>query len=217
MKDVTGVVAEPAMAGLYVLADTALLGARLEAGVAAALRGGARVVQYRDKSADAPRRAREAAALRALCAAAGALFIVNDDPALAAAVGADGVHLGRDDPDLAGARAALGPAARIGASAYGDLERARAALAAGADHVAFGRFFVSTTKPGGPYLDVDFLRRARVALACPIVAIGGITADNGGPLVAAGADALAVTAGVFAAADIEAAARRLAELFEDCP
>jgi thiamine-phosphate pyrophosphorylase len=201
--------------GLYVLADTALLGARLEAAVAAALRGGARLVQYRDKSTDTTRRAREAAALCALCAKARAIFIVNDDPALAAAVDAHGVHLGRDDPDIAAARARLGPRAYIGATAYDDIERGQAALAAGADHVAFGRFFPSPTKPGGPLLDVDFLRRARAALDAPIVAIGGIRAENAAPLVRAGADALAVTSGVFAAADIEAAARALARLHEE--
>ena len=203
----------PTIAGLYVLADTALLGARLESAVAAALRGGARVVQYRDKSADAARRVREAGALRALCRATGALLIVNDDPALAAAVGADGVHLGRDDPDPAGARARLGPAACIGVSCYGEIARAHAALAGGADHVAFGRFFPSQTKPGGPLLDEAFLRRAVAAVPAPVVAIGGISPDNAAPLVHAGAAALAVTAGVMAAPDIEAAARAIARLF----
>lgn len=203
----------PAIAGLYVLADTALLGAKLETAVVAALRGGARAVQYRDKSADAARRLREATALRALCAAAGAVLIVNDDPALAAAAGAHGVHLGRDDPDPAGARALLGTAAYIGVSCYGEIERAHAALAAGADHVAFGRFHPSQTKPGGPLLTLDFLRRATAVLPAPVVAIGGITPDNAAPLVRAGAAALAVTAGVMAAPDIEAAARAIARLF----
>lgn len=207
----------PRIAGLYVLADTALLGARVEAATQAALRGGARVVQYRDKTTDAARRHAQALALKALCERHGARFIVNDDPALAAAVGAHGVHLGRDDPDPAGARKWLGPGAAIGVSCYADLARAHAALAAGADHVAFGRFYASTTKPGGPYVTLEFLARARAELACPIVAIGGIEPHNAAPLLRAGADALAVTAAVFGAPDVQAAARALSRLFDEDP
>lgn len=207
----------PRVTGLYVLADTALLGVRLEAATQDALRGGARVVQYRDKSADADHRLAQARALNALCAQHGALFIVNDDPALAAAVGAHGVHLGRDDPDPAGARALLGPHAAIGVSCYADLARAHAALAGGADHVAFGRFYPSATKPGGPYVTLEFLARARGELACPIVAIGGIEARNAAPLLRAGADGLAVTAAVFGAPDVQAAARALSDLFPEDP
>jgi thiamine-phosphate pyrophosphorylase len=205
----------PSIRGVYALADTSLLGgAELLTRVAAALRGGAAVVQYRDKSADAARRLDEASALRALCRQHGAAFIVNDDIDLAGRVGADGVHLGQDDAPPALARARLGKTALIGATCYNRLELAQRALAAGADHVAFGRFFPSSTKPGEIYASLDLLRAARATLDCPIVAIGGIRADNAAPLVAAGADALAVGGALFApGVDSEAAARALAALW----
>ncbi|MFN2308957.1 MAG: thiamine phosphate synthase [Gammaproteobacteria bacterium] len=202
------------MRGLYAITDTALTpGAQLLPAVAAALRGGARVIQYRDKGLDLPRRAEQAAALVALCAGHGAQLIVNDDVELAAAVGAAGVHLGRDDADPRAARRRLGAAALIGVSCYNQLARAQAAAAAGADYVAFGRFFPSSTKPQAVAATPELLSAARRALDLPLVAIGGITPDNGARLIAAGADLLAVIHGVFGQADIEAAARRLARLF----
>ncbi len=206
----------PAIRGVYALADTSLLaGAELMARVQAALRGGVAVVQYRDKSADPARRLAEAQALRALCGRYGAAFIVNDDVDLALAVGADGVHLGRDDPSPALARVRLGSKALIGATCYDRLELAPAALALGADHVAFGRFFPSSTKPGEIYASLDLLRAARASLTCPIVCIGGIHADNAHPLVQAGADALVVGGALFGpGVDSEAAARALAALWQ---
>ncbi len=207
----------PTIRGVYALADTSLLaGAELMARVEAALRGGVAVVQYRDKSVDSPRRLSEAQALRALCDRYGAAFIVNDDIDLALAVGADGVHLGRDDASPAQARARLGPRALIGATCYDRLERAPAALALGADHVAFGRFFPSSTKPGEIYASVDLLRAAHASLSCPIVCIGGVRADNAAPLVAAGADALVVGSALFGpGVDTELAAHALAALWEE--
>ncbi len=207
----------PAIHGVYALADTSLLaGAELLARVEAALRGGVAVVQYRDKSVDSSRRLAEAQALRALCVRHGAAFIVNDDVDLALAVGADGVHLGRDDASPALARVRLGPNALIGATCYDRLERAPAALTAGADHVAFGRFFPSSTKPGEIYASLDLLRAARASLSCPIVCIGGIRADNAAPLLAAGAHALAVGSALFGpGVDSEAAARALTTLWKD--
>jgi thiamine-phosphate pyrophosphorylase len=202
------------MHGLYVITDAALTpGDALIPAVAAALRGGARVVQYRDKSTDAQRRAEQAAALVALCAQYGALLIVNDDVELAAAVGAAGVHLGRDDPDMHAARRRLGATAIIGVSCYNQLTRAEAAAAQGADYVAFGRFFPSRTKPDAVAASPELLAAARRTLDLPLVAIGGITPDNGAQLLAAGADLLAVIHGVFGQPDIEAAARRFAALF----
>jgi thiamine-phosphate pyrophosphorylase len=200
--------------GLYAITDATLTpGDALIPAVAAALRGGARVIQYRDKRADAARRDEEAAALAALCAAHGALLIVNDDVELAAAAGAAGVHLGRDDPQLHAARRRLGAAAIIGVSCYNELARAQAAAAEGADYVAFGRFFPSRTKPGAVAATPELLTAARRALDLPLVAIGGITPDNGAQLLAAGADMLAVIHAVFGQPDIEAAARRFADLF----
>ena len=170
-------------------------------------------LQYRSKQADAGTREREALALRAACARAGVAFIVNDDVALARKVGAEGVHLGERDDDIAAARALLGPDAIIGGSCYDDLARAEAAARAGASYVAFGAFFASPTKPHARRATTALLRDA-AALGLPRVAIGGITPDNAAPLVAAGADLIAVISGVFAAPDAVAAARACAALFD---
>ncbi|HWP94938.1 MAG TPA: thiamine phosphate synthase [Gammaproteobacteria bacterium] len=200
--------------GLYVITDASLTpGPRLATAVAAALRGGARLVQYRDKTADESRRHTEASTLRSLCRAHGVPFIVNDDVELAAAVGADGVHLGRDDASLPAARARLGPDAIIGASCYDSLARALDAEANGADYVAFGSFFPSPTKPHAIPAPLALLGEARRRLHIPICAIGGIRTDNAAVLLTAGADMLAVVSGVFGADDVEAAAREFAHLF----
>lgn len=177
-----------------------------------ALASGVRLLQYRDKTADHARRLGEARALRHMCDVHRVPLIVNDDVALAQAIGAAGVHLGEHDGDLAAARAQLGPQAIIGVSCYDSLERAHAAVEAGASYVAFGAFFPSPTKPQAPRASLELLRRS-AALGVPRVAIGGITADNGAPLVAAGADYLAVISAVFGAADVSAAARRFADLY----
>ena len=149
-----------------------------------------------------------------LCHAAGALFVVNDDVELAAAIGADGVHVGRDDAAVAQARARLGPYRIVGASCYDQIDLGRSAVAAGADYVAFGSFHPSPTKPGAVRADPELLRRARRELAVPLVAIGGITPENGAALIAAGADMLAVIHAVFGAADTRAAAAAIARLFD---
>jgi len=180
--------------------------------VAQALAGGARVLQYRDKSDDAPRRHAEAQALLDLCRRYQVPLIINDDVALAAAIGADGVHLGERDVDIATARAALGARAIIGVSCYNSFERAQRLAASGANYLAFGAFFPSPTKPHAPRAEPELLRRA-ATLGLPTVAIGGITPDNGGLLVEAGADYLAVITGVFGADDIALAASRVAALF----
>ena len=181
--------------------------------VGLAIAGGARVIQYRDKSSDRARRLAQAGALRVLCRAAGVVLIVNDDPDLAAAVGADGVHLGRDDGDPAQVRRRLGPRAIIGVSCYNHLGLGLAAQEAGADYIAFGSFFPSVTKPGAVRAEPDLLRQARAALRLPLVAIGGITPQNGAALIAAGADLLAVVSGVFAGPDPKAAAAAYTQLF----
>lgn len=200
--------------GLYVITDRALAHPRpLPALVGEALAGGARVVQYRDKTADHERRRSEAAALAAVCRGAGALFVVNDDVELALAVRADGVHLGRDDPAIAAARARLGPSAVIGVSCYDRFELAVAAQRAGADYVAFGSFHPSPTKPAAVRADPGLLSTGRRELTLPRVAIGGITPENGRALVAAGAAMLAVVNAVFGAADVRAAAAAFAPLF----
>ena len=206
---------KPRIAGLYAVADSGYLAAdQFVPAVRAALDGGARVIQYRDKKNAPGQRAAVARALNVLCREYGVPLLINDDVTLAAAVGAAGVHLGRDDPDIDAARTALGPTALIGVSCYNELARARAAQAAGADYVAFGRFFASRTKPQAVPATPELLHAARAELKIPVVAIGGITPENGASLIAAGADALAVIEGVFNQPDIRAAAERYARLFE---
>ena len=138
--------------GLYAITSQAICDspARLEAGVAAAIAGGARLIQYRDKRSDAATRIANARQLRQRCRDAGVVFIVNDDMQLAAEVEADGVHLGKSDGSIAAARALLGDGVLIGVSCSGDLARALTAQQQGADYVAFGRFYDSNTKPDAP-------------------------------------------------------------------
>ena len=208
--------AKPAVAGLYAIADRAYLAPDGFAPAAAqAIAGGARVVQYRDKLAGTDERARIATGLAALCRRFDIPLIINDDPQLAKAVGAHGVHLGQDDADVASARQLLGAQALIGVSCYNELARAQAAERAGADYVAFGSFYPSPTKPRALRADVDLLRAARRTLRIPIVAIGGITPENGAALIEAGAAALAVIEGVFGQIDIRAAAARYTRLFKE--
>jgi len=163
--------------------------------VAAAIKGGAVIVQYRDKNpADAPFLARE---LVKICHQHGVPLLINDDIELAVLVGADGVHLGREDGAVTQARKQLGSDAIIGVSCYNFVEQAIAAQAQGATYAAFGRFFPSSSKPLAAPARIETLRQAKRALTIPIVAIGGILPDNGGQLLAAGADLLAVIGGVF--------------------
>jgi thiamine-phosphate pyrophosphorylase len=206
-----------AIAGLYAIADTAQLEpARLHEAVAQAIAGGATIVQYRDKSPQPNSRREQAAKLAQLCKRHGVPLIVNDDVELAYSVAAAGVHLGREDLPLAQARRRLGSQAIVGISCYNQLERALSAAAEGADYVAFGSFYPSATKPAAQRASLELLREARQRLRIPIVAIGGITPENGGALVAAGADALAVIQGLFAQVDVCAAARRYAAFFASC-
>jgi len=177
------------------------------------LSGGARVLQYRNKSVDAALRLAQAIALRELTREFAVTFIVNDDAHLASQVKADGVHLGATDGKLKAVRTLLGKHKIIGISCYNRASLAREAVAEGADYVAFGAFFPSTVKPDAVTADIELLRRGSTELDVPLVAIGGITAQNGAVLVDAGADALAVISAVFDAADCQAAARDFSKLF----
>ncbi len=201
------------VSGLYAVTPemtdlTALLGM-----VEAALRGGARVVQYRNKSGSDALRRLQAGEIALLCRDSAALFIVNDSAALAREVGADGVHLGMDDSGVANARSLLGPGKLIGVSCYNEIFRAREGVAQGADYVAFGSFFVSPTKPEAVPAPIQLLQLASSEIGRPVVAIGGITEDNAPGLIAAGADAVAVLSDLFGAPDVEAKARRFSRLF----
>ena len=190
------------LAGLYAITpdepDTDIL--LRKAGEA--LRGGASALQYRNKTAGAELRLEQGRALAALCRAAGAAFIVNDDLALALELAADGAHLGADDGDLAEARQRLGPNKLLGASCYNRMELAEAAAQAGADYLAFGSVFSSGTKPGAVRAPLAIFAEARRSFALPLVAIGGITLQNAAQAFAAGADAVAVISALFDAADI---------------
>ena len=193
--------------GLYAITDSQLLAGRFLSHVEAALEGGVCLLQYRDKSEDAGRRLREAEALTKLCERYGTQLIINDDAELAARLGV-GVHLGQTDGPLTPARALLGRQAIIGSTCHASLELAAQAASEGASYVAFGRFFNSVTKPGAPAANIELLEQARAQVKLPIAVIGGITLDNAAPLVAHGADLLAVIHGLFGADSAQEVTRR---------
>ena len=193
--------------GLYAITDSQLLAGKFLAYVKAALDGGVTLLQYRDKTSDEARRLREAETLLKLCEQYRTRLIINDDAELAARLGV-GVHLGQSDGPLSPVRSLLGRQAIIGSTCHGQVELAEQAAREGASYVAFGRFFNSSTKPGAPLASTDLLARARAAVKLPIAVIGGITLDNAAPLVAQGADLLAVVHGLFGAEDTREVTRR---------
>jgi thiamine-phosphate pyrophosphorylase len=208
---------EPArLAGVYLLtpdSDPRGFDAML-AVVQQALDAGVRAVQYRDKLCDTAQRLDRASRVAELTRAAGALLIVNDSIEAAISSGADGVHLGRDDGDVADARNRL-PHRLIGVSCYNQFHRARAAIAASADAVAFGSMFESATKPAAVRAPLTLLSAARAAWPqrC-IIAIGGIDADNIATVAAAGAHAAAVLGAVFGTDRPAQAVRELIQRFD---
>lgn len=192
---------------------------RLLLAVAHAAQAGLRTLQLRRKEASPEKLIEQGRALRQACTAAGVVFIVNDDWRLALDLGADGAHLGRDDGALIAARQAAPAGFLLGASCYGDLQRVRDALAAGADSVALGAVFASPTKPLAPRVPLSVVTQARALCVAAtradgtrpgVTAIGGITPDNAASVAAAGADAIAVISALFAAPDLVAAARQFA-------
>jgi thiamine-phosphate pyrophosphorylase len=208
--------AERRLAGLYAITPEDRDTARLVRKVRECLEGGARAVQYRAKGLDPERLREQAHALAALCRAKHVPFIVNDSVEVALEVGADGVHLGREDGDMRAARTRIGSRI-LGVSCYDDARRARDAVAAGADYVGIGSVFPSATKPGAVRAPLGLLAEAKVASGLPVVAIGGITVVNAGEAIAAGADMVAVISALFDAPDVRAAARAFARLFNDSP
>jgi thiamine-phosphate pyrophosphorylase len=200
--------------GLYAVtpdeADTGVLAAK----VGAALAGGARLVQYRNKTADEVLRLQQARALLELCRRRSVPLVINDYLELALAINADGVHLGGDDGSVASARRELGPRRMLGVSCYNRLQNALDAVREGADYVAFGSFFTSGVKPGAVHAPLAILRDAKRAIPVPLVAIGGITLENAPRVIAAGADSVAVISALFAAPDITLAARQFNALFD---
>ena len=204
----------PSLRGLYAITDDSLLRGHLLGAVEAALLGGCRVVQYRSKRTDNRRLLEVASELLTLCKQYSAQLLINDNVQLALAVGAHGVHLGQEDMPIAEARAQLGREAIIGITCHNSLALALVAQHAGADYVAFGRFFPSGTKQSAPPADLQVLTHAKQALDIPIVAIGGITLDNAPSVLAAGADMLAVVGDLFSATDITSQARAYCDLFD---
>lgn len=200
--------------GVYLITPDEPDTARLLQQTAPLLEGGVQWLQYRNKTAPTALRLEQATALRALCAEAGVALIINDDVGLAHRVAAAGVHLGEDDAGIAAARAQLGANAIIGASCYDELARAQRAVAAGASYVAFGAFFPSRSKHTTRRAHPELLGHS-AALGVPRVAIGGITPDNAGPLVNAGADLIAVISGIYQATDPRAALRAYLTCFKD--
>jgi thiamine-phosphate pyrophosphorylase len=202
--------------GLYALTPDDNLLPRLSALVESALKGGVKWVQYRNKMAPVALRRAQAAELLRLCRAYGAKLIVNDDVWLAIEIGADGVHLGRDDipgGGLATARDALGPKRILGVSCYDDLARAEVAVDAGADYIAIGSVFASVSKPQATRASIETLVEAKRRFKVPVVAIGGITVKNAPQVIAAGADMLAVLSDLFDAMDIRKQADKFQQLF----
>ena len=187
----------------------------LIAAVRAALDGGAAVLQYRNKQADAATRREQAGALLALARKRGVPLIVNDDVDLAESIDADGVHVGKRDAEVAAARRRL-PGKLLGVSCYASLLRARDAVAAGADYVAFGSVYPSPTKPGAVRAPLNLFHEAR-GLEVPLVAIGGITIGNAPELVRAGADCIAVISDLFGAPDVRKRAAEFARMFASAP
>ena len=200
--------------GLYLVTPDWEDTPRLIAATRAAVRGGAVCVQYRRKEGTTSQRMEQALSLSVLLRQLGVTFIVNDDAALAAAVAADGVHVGRDDGDVAALRKRHGSDFIIGVSCYNDFTRAQKAAADGASYIAFGAMFASPTKPQAVAAPLDLVVRARTELSLPVACIGGITADNALPLVEAGADLLAVITDVYSDADPGAKAARFAALYK---
>lgn len=198
--------------GLYAITPDGLDSIRLSEQVKAVLDGGIALLQYRRKSLPREEKLREAGQLLALCRDRAVPFIVNDDLALALEIGADGVHLGRNDPEVSACRKAL-PGKIVGASCYNELALARAALAAGADYVAFGSVHPSPTKPQAVRAPRSLFREAK-SLGVPLAAIGGVTLGNAPQLVDAGADLLAVISDLFDAPDPRARALQYGALFK---
>jgi thiamine-phosphate pyrophosphorylase len=193
--------------GLYAITPDDADPARLTDRVARVLEGGVDALQFRVKGGEPQAREALARAVKALADAAGVPLVVNDDVALAIAIDAAGVHIGRDDGDPAVVRARLGPDRLLGVSCYDDLDRARA-VAGVADHVGFGSVFASPTKPGAVRAPLSLFGRAR-ALGIASVAIGGIDRRNAALPIEAGAEAVAVITDLFGAADPARAAREL--------
>ncbi len=204
-----------ALKGLYAITDERLTPKdTLLEQVKECLKGGARIVQLRDKSSPDEALLPLARKLKRLCEGFGAVFLINDRVDLARQADADGVHLGKDDTDMEKARQILGPSAIIGISCYNELERAVFFEKKGADYVAFGSFFPSPTKPDAVKAPIELIVKAKALLNIPVCAIGGITSENARELISQGVDMVAVISDLWKARDIRAKAQMFQRLFE---
>lgn len=199
--------------GLYAITQTdGKSSETIIAQIASAIKGGASVIQYRDKNAVEHDQLYLAKQLLTICKQHRVPLIINDDAELALQIGADGVHIGKDDGDILKVRKKLGSKAIIGLSCYDNLTLALQAQSSSANYVAFGRFFPSNSKPLALPAHLETLQQAKKQISIPIVAIGGILPENGKQLLDAGADVLAVIDGVFAG-NPEQSAKTFLKLF----
>lgn len=203
----------PKISGLYAITPDSIDTEKLLAMTQKALAGGAKFIQYRNKAVNAILRRKQAEKILWLCREFDVPFIVNDHLDLALEIGADGLHLGRNDISVKEARRTLGNNKIIGASCYNQIELAARAEDQGADYVAFGAFFNSTTKPDAVTASVELLGLAKLKLRKPIVTIGGITLLNANMLIERGGDAIAVSNALFGAQDIQVTAKSFSRLF----
>jgi len=203
------------LAGLYAITPDWSDSYRLLSATEAILEAGCRILQYRNKTASDCHRQEQAVALRGLTRRFDALFLVNDDIDLAEFCEADGVHLGENDGELRAARQRLGTGKILGASCYQNVQLAVSAIQAGADYVAFGSFFPSTTKPHAHRAPLALLVEGKQIGGGAVCAIGGITQDNASPLIQAGADMLAVLSALYDASDPAQAVRQFLSFFQE--
>jgi len=203
------------LSGLYPISDASLMPyEELPFALELIFHHGVTLFQLRDKSADKSHIVQTCKQIRSLCDEYGALFIVDDDVEFALKVGADGVHLGKDDVPIDEARSVLGVDKIIGISCYGDINRAVEAQKHGADYVAFGAFYPSTTKPNAPVVNKNVLMSARELLDIPVCAIGGITDTNASQLIGAGADMVAVVSDIWSANDLRQKIENYRKIFD---
>ncbi len=201
--------------GLYAITPDETNTELLLTKVTLALQGGVSLLQYRNKLADDTLKAQQARAILPLCRHYQVPFIINDSVSLCLTLDADGVHIGADDGILAEVRARIGKGKLLGASCYNRFDLAVAAQQAGADYVAFGACFASSTKPHAPVADLALFGLAKTQLSIPAVAIGGITLANAGKAIAAGASSVAVINAIFNANDVKSSTQQFTQLFSN--
>lgn len=199
--------------GLYAITPNEANTDRLLTNVECALQAGIALLQYRDKISTPEEKLNRANALHKLCVQYATPLIINDNPELANQCNAEGVHLGQGDTLIKDAREILGKKAIIGITCHHDLSLALIAQQQGADYVAFGRFFNSSTKPGTPLADTYLLQQATSQLSIPITAIGGLTLENSKSIIKAGANNIAVVEGIFSKTNIKDTCNSFSGLF----